>query len=137
MSLIILGREVFCYGIVGLLSAATHFLAALYAIDILLLSPIVGNLGAFVFGALVSYLGNTFWTFGHRRGITFFSGQQRFTRYLLLAVCGFVYNAIGMLLLTKWTAFSPAICIFLIVVSWPAISFLLCRYWIFRVATLP
>ncbi|OQX35617.1 MAG: hypothetical protein B0D91_10520 [Oceanospirillales bacterium LUC14_002_19_P2] len=136
MSLIILGREVFRYGIVGLLSSATHFLSALYAIEILLFSPMVGNLGAFASGVLVSYLGNTVWTFGHRRGATFFSGQQRFIRYLLMVTCGFFYNAIGMLLLSERTDFEPITCIFLIVVSWPAISFLLCRYWIFKVATL-
>jgi putative flippase GtrA len=116
------------FGVVGVVSTLAHVVGALFAIESVGLSPVIGSLVGFSLSFVVSYLGNALWTFKAETAMD----KTQFARYAVLAGSGFIFNSLIMAGVTEGFGLSHRIGLGVIVFTWPSISFLINRYWIFK-----
>ncbi len=120
-------RQLFAFGTVGSLAAATHLLIVFLLVE-RHMHPLTANVVAFVVAFQISYFGHRYWTFHGTRA----RHRVAVSRFLLTAVASLAMNE-GMfyLLLTLTTMpYLPALALVLVCVT-PA-TFLLGKLWAFR-----
>lgn len=122
-----LAGEASRFVVVGILNTAVHVTMAVALIELAGYHPVPGNLLAFLAALIVGYAGNALWTFRGRSGVD----GLTFGRYILVALSGVVYNAAVMALAVEVFRLGYQVGLAAIIMSWPAMSFLIMRYWVF------
>ncbi len=119
------------FGVVGLASTATHLGVAWVCIGLVGSSYQLGNSFAFFCSFVVSFLGNHLWTFvGHQEG-----SFAAFVKYALMALLGISYNILCVHIAVVALEFGYVNGLTWIVLTWPAISFLVSKSWVFASCT--
>ncbi|MCF6765040.1 GtrA family protein [Thiotrichales bacterium 19S3-7] len=125
---LILFKQTFKFGIVGVIAAIVHFSIVTVLVDLFHWYPLAANIIAFLIAYNVSYFGHKNWTF-HQEGkkISHTSG----IKFFIVASLSFILNEglYGIYLL-----FVPQyqIALFLTLATVPPITFLLSKLWAFK-----
>ncbi|WP_090487586.1 GtrA family protein [Ectothiorhodospira mobilis] len=112
---------------VGLLATLLHILLATTLIKYAALTPALANGLAFIGANLVSYICNTIWSFGQAPAV------HSWLRFILVSVTGLLTTMVisGAAEAVGW---HYGIGIALVVLTVPALSFMLHRHWTYRTA---
>lgn len=128
MSARLLVRQASRFVVVGGLATAVHVAAALAARTWLHASPLAANFTGYVCAVLVSYLGNSRWSFEQAHA------WPQFARFLVMSLSGLALNQALTWLTTSVLGLPFGVALALTVVAVPAFSFVLARLWVFRPA---
>lgn len=121
-----LARQLFFFGVVGVLATATHYLVALFSHEYLSVSLYLANLIGYLCAVMVSYHGHGKVTFQHAMG------HRVFMRFAVMSVTTFALSEILLLVLERYAGISHRISLLAVVLSIPLLSFLLAKLWVFR-----
>lgn len=121
------GAELVRFGLVGCLATAIHLVVFFAAHRGLAWHPTLATTIAFACAVGVSYGLNRSWTFRATGSHT-----RHFPRFVTIALCGAGLNATIMHVGVEVLGWSPSLCLLIIVVVLPGLSFCLQRQWGFR-----
>ncbi|WXG58007.1 MAG: GtrA family protein [Candidatus Sedimenticola sp. (ex Thyasira tokunagai)] len=122
-SLLQVGR----FGVVGILATGVHGLALYMFVEWVSLLPVIANSCAFLIAVVVSYVGHYRWTFNVTT-----AHVGTFTKFFILASSGFLLNALIMEVTTNIAGLHYFIGFAIIVLTVPAATFVVGRFWVFR-----
>jgi putative flippase GtrA len=112
------------FGIVGILAGLTQS-SIFYALaKYTSLSGFVANTLAFIFALVISYFGQSRWTFADRT-------KRSIPRFLTIALASFTISSGGAWIVVDRWRFSPIWMVPIILIVIPATSFVLMRVWAF------
>lgn len=114
------------FGLVGVAATLFHGVALFCWVELVGLNPVVSNALAFSTAFLVSYLGHYHWTFGSSAGHI-----SSMSKFLLTALAGFFANIAIMALVTEKLALNYWIGFAIIVLTIPALTYVISRCWVF------
>lgn len=113
------------YGLVGAISTTIHVVAAFFFLNIVGVTLLMANVGAFFTAISVSYFGNALWSFeagGEVRSMGRFFAASGVT----LALIVLISNGVTMAGLPPYTG------ILMIAVVIPIVGFLIQKLWVFN-----
>lgn len=120
-------RQVFRFGIVGLLAAMLHFSVVVLMVQRGSIEPLLANVFAFVLSFQVSYWGHRHWTFEN----TVVSHGIAFPKLAFVQIINFAANeTLFYIFLTLHLPYDIALLIVLTVL--PLFTFAASKLWIFR-----
>ena len=122
-SLLQIGR----FGIVGVAATVVHGASLYLFVEWALLNPVVANSCAFLIAVVVSYVGHYRWTFNATS-----AHMNTFTKFFILALSGFLLNALIMEVVTNVAGLHYFIGFAIIVLTVPVATFVIGRHWVFR-----
>lgn len=115
--------------LVGGTAALVHQIAVVAFVELGLLQPAIANVPAFALAWFVSYFGHRRWTFSstapHRHAIP---------RFLAVAVVSFLVNQSLFVALLSFTRLHYALALFITLFTVAVMTYVLSRFWAFRVA---
>ena len=114
--------------ITGIVSTLIHITTALYLIEHIYLSAMTGNSIAFILSFIFSYLVNKLWTFKEQS----MTHKNKLFRYMITTSTGLAFNIVTMSLIVNVLGQSHRIGLLFVVIFWPAINFILAKFWVFR-----
>ena len=118
-------RTLFRFGIVGITAAGVHAGIFLALVEMFNWSGLAANIAGFALAFVVSYLGQSRFTFG-------IAGPPgAVLRFLATALTGLVLNAASAWLIVDILERSPYWVLPFLLVIVPAITFLMMRFWVF------
>ena len=115
--------------IVGSLAAGVHLAILKVLVSVLALTPLTGNAIAFAIAFVVSYTGQSLWTFNHKQH------QHRGTllRFLITQLlCSFALNQGLYALILAFTPLHYMVASFIVLITVPLATFTLSKYWAFK-----
>jgi len=116
------------FGAVGAAAALTHFVVAVSAVRWGGLLPQWANVIGFAVAFIVSFLGQWRWTFR----IAAAPLRRALPSFFLIAVSGFLLNALAYQLLLTYTPLRYDAALAIVLVAVAALTFVLSRAWAFR-----
>lgn len=119
--------QLFAFGTVGALAAATHLLIV-FALVERHMHPLAANVVAFVVAFQISYFGHRYWTFHGSRA----RHRVAVSRFLLTAVASFAMNEGMFYLLLNYTTLPYLLSLTVVLVCVTPATFLLSKLWAFR-----
>lgn len=119
-------REIICFGIVGITATVTHYLVALTSHEVAGVNLYLANLIGYVTAMAVSYFGHGRFTFQ----VALTGANLR--RFVVASVTTFLFSELLLFLLERGTELPHRITLSLVVVSVPIFSFLLNKFWVYR-----
>lgn len=120
--------ELCIFGMVGCAATLTHYGVALICAELLGIGYQVSNLMGFWLAFAVSYLGQSILTFKSRPNL------GSFTKYILLAIFNYFMSAGILFFLESVLGIDYRIVLVVIVCLIPIISYIVSKFFIFRVA---
>ncbi|WP_263322405.1 GtrA family protein [Endozoicomonas sp. Mp262] len=115
--------------IVGSLAAFVHLGVLRVMVGSLSLSPLMGNAIAFAIAFIVSYTGQSLWTFNHKQH----QHQGTILRFLVTQLlCSFALNQGLYALILKFTLLNYMVASFIVLITVPLVTFTLSKYWAFK-----
>ena len=114
------------FSIVGGLATVVYLAAALIAVELLSMSPMIGALAGFSASFVVSYIGHFHFTFAA-------PGRYRdyVLRFAVSSLASFLISTLAMWSATKWFMIDYRIALVAIAIIIPICSYLLNRFWVF------
>lgn len=120
-------RQLFCFGVVGVAATLTHYLIALSAHEVAGISVYVANFMGYVTAMAVSYFGHGLFTF--QVALT----RATLQRFVVASVSTFLFSEALLWALESGTTLPSRVTLSIVVVSVPIVSFLLNKFWVYRV----
>lgn len=118
-------REVFFFGLVGVGATLTHYFAALASVEWASLNVFIANLIGYCTAVLLSF-------FGHSRlSFQVTMTKSRFTKFVITSVATFCTSQVLLAGLNSM-AMSERISLLIVVFSIPVISYLVNKFWVFK-----
>lgn len=90
------GKQFIAYAGVGAIGTAVHYLILILMVELVNLSPVVASSCGAITGAFVNYYLNYRFTFNSNK-----SHKEAITKFMIVALAGFVINLVIMWLLTS------------------------------------
>jgi len=119
--------QLFRFGLVGGIAAATHFCLVILLVNKFNLLPLIANIFAFFIAFFVSLFGHQYWTF-HTSNVTLSTSVWRF---FTVAGLGLLFNeCLFFLLLTVLHLYYP-LALFIVLLIVPPVTFICSKYWVF------
>ena len=112
------------FGIVGILAGLTQATIFYVLARYTSLSGFVANTLAFFFALIISYFGQSRWTFADRT-------NRSIPRFFTIALASFIIGSGGAWIVVDRLGFSPVWVVPIILIAIPAASFVLMRAWAF------
>ena len=122
-------NQIIKFVLVGSVAALIHLSILHLLVTSDLLQPLIANAAAFVVAFIVSYTGQSLWTFNHKRH-NHKSAALRFLATQLL--CSFALNQGLYTLLLTFTALNYLVASVIVLVTVPLMTFSLSKYWAFK-----
>lgn len=119
------------FGIVGVVTTATHVLVLSGLVELAEMEPILANTVAFLVSFAISFVGHFLWTFGGTDSGRMRRWHAALPRFLIVAVLGFLLNSLIVFSIVNVMSLSYRYAIVLIVTVVPVCTFVLSRYWAF------
>ena len=119
-------REIIAFGFVGGLATSTHYLFALIANEWLELPLYLANLIGYLFAVGVSFIGHSKVTFQVDMN------HVLLRRFCLMSIATFGLSEVLLLSLENGLNLQSRIVMLIVVVTIPAISYLLNKFWVYR-----
>ncbi|MFC3106626.1 GtrA family protein [Undibacterium arcticum] len=117
------------FGIVGLASAAVHYLVVVGLVELTYMHPLVANIIGFATSVWVSYFGHRHWTFGEH---TTTSTSTSMMRFLATAVLGFCVNELLFYLLLHFLTLPYYVSLIIDDAIVAVMTYTLSHLWAFR-----
>mgnify|MGYP005994805779 CR=1 FL=1 len=114
--------------VVGLCAMTVHFLLVVVFVN-LEVQPLVANVFAFLGAFQVSFWGHSSWSFADICG----SRGKSMLRFFAVAVGSFLLNEVLFAALLHWTILPYQLALFLVLGFVAGITFLLSKFWAFKV----
>lgn len=124
--LLVEGRRIIRFGIVGIVSTAVHAGTALFAVEIIGLHPVFASIIGQAVAGVVSYFGHALYSFTVK-----LDHRTYLWRFLVIGVFTFGLNAFVTWLLTDIIMISYRVAIILVTILVPVVNYLCNRYWVF------
>lgn len=121
--------QLFKFVLVGSVAAAIHLGILNLVVETELLLPLGANVIAFLFAFIVSYLGQSLWTFNHKSHEVHSSALKFLVTQLL---CSFALNQGLYSLLLTYTSLNYLLASFIVLATVPFATFTLSKYWAFK-----
>lgn len=119
-------REVFFFGVVGILATLTHYFCALVSHEKLLISIYIANLIGYLCAVAVSFIGHSLLTFNVGLKLKFLGP------FILVSVSTFFVSECVLWVLQDVMRLDPRISIAIIVITIPVISYILNKFWVYK-----
>ena len=117
------------FAAVGSFAALIHLGVLRLLVEFQLLTPLAANVFAFFIAFIISYTGQSLWTFNHRQH----QHKSAISRFLMVQLlCGFGLNQGLYTLLLRFTSLNYTLASFLVLATVPLATYTLSRYWAFR-----
>ena len=127
----LLARRWIRFGMVGGAAALVYVLLGLLFVNLWGMPVLLGNALAYALSFIVSYLGQSLWTFGTASAAGGLSHCTRLARFAAAQALGLGLNsAIIWLLMRLSLTYEVAMPVAVLLV--PVMVYLLCKYWVFR-----
>lgn len=121
-------RQLSWFIAVGCTAAATHWLAAIFAVTTLGYAPLVANVLGWLLAFGVSFAGHYQLTFRHQRG----PWAKAAWRFFMVSALGFSINELSYAYLLSTTTLPYDVLLALILIAVAGATFILGRFWAFR-----
>lgn len=121
-----LARQLFFFGVIGVLATATHYAVALFSHEYLSISLYLANLAGYLCAVTVSYHGHGKITFQHAMG------RAVFIRFTVMSVTIILVSEVILVVLERYAETSHRLALLAVVLSIPVLSFFLSKLWVFR-----
>ena len=131
MSYISIIRQGFRFGIVGIIATLTHVAIYIALVETTGMHPSFSNMLAFVVAFAVSFMGHFHWTFAAQNSLTRRLWGRPLLKFVLVALFGFVLNAIAVYVVTDVAHVSYLYATIFMVTVTPVSVFLLSKLWAF------
>jgi putative flippase GtrA len=119
------------FGVVGCLATLVHLGVLAFSVQVLSIPPMAGNVVAFCVAFIVSYLGQTLWTFADRNHDH--AGSGSVGRFLSVQVfSNFVLNQGLFFLLIEYTALHYLVASVIVLITVAFVTYLLSYFWALR-----
>lgn len=115
--------------IVGSLAAFVHLGILRLLVVYMVASPLQANVMAFAVAFVISYIGQRFWTFNHKKHNHKGSILRFLTTQLL---CGLALNQGFFAALLTFTQISYFLASFIVLITMPIVTYTLSKYWAFK-----
>lgn len=119
-------REVVFFALVGLTATFTHYGIAVAINEWVLANVYVANLAGYSTAVLVSYFGHSILSFQ----VSF--SRERFIKFCIASISTFLLSQVWLWVLQQIFPGYPKVTLFIVVISIPAISYLINKLWVFR-----
>ncbi len=125
----LLNHQLTKFIIVGSTAAGVHLSILQVVVSVLAVNPLVGNVFAFSIAFIVSYTGQSLWTFNHKQH----NHKGALWRFLLTQLlCSFVLNQGMYTLLLTLTPLNYMIASLMVLISVPIVTYTISKYWAFK-----
>lgn len=121
--------QLFKFVLIGSIAALIHLTILHLLVTTGLLQPLAANALAFMVAFIISYTGQSLWTFNHKQH-NHKSAALRFLATQLL--CSFALNQGLYALLLEFTALNYLVASVLVLITVPFVTFSLSKYWAFK-----
>ena len=122
-------NQIIKFGLIGSIAALVHLGVLHLLVSSELLQPLTANIGAFAAAFIVSYTGQSLWTFNHRQH----NHKSAALRFLMTQlICSFALNQGLYALLLKFTLLNYLVAGLIVLVTVPLVTFSLSKYWAFK-----
>ncbi|MDP0588904.1 MAG: GtrA family protein [Candidatus Endonucleobacter bathymodioli] len=115
--------------VVGSIAAVVHLGILRWTVEYMTVPPLLGNTMAFIVAFIVSYTGQSLWTFSHKQH----AHARTITRFLVTQLlCSFTLNQI---LFAAFLAFSDLhymVNSFIVLTIVPLVTYTVSKYWVFK-----
>ena len=125
----LLNHQLVKFVVVGSVAAGVHLSVLYLVVNLIGITPIVGNTIAFSIAFLVSYTGQSLWTFNHKQH----DHKSAAWRFLLIQLlCSFALNQGLFALLLTVTPLNYMVASFIVLITVPIATYTLSKYWAFK-----
>lgn len=114
----------------GFCATAAYYILGLFFVTLLKLPLLVGNTAAFALSFAVSYFGHSLWTFRTDRTI-----GETLPKFTLTQLLAFFLNSFIIDTFCRRFNVPYPIAMIVVIIIVPAITFIICKFWIFRKKT--
>ena len=118
------------FGVVGVAATAVHLTIFSLLINAVDMAPPIANIVGFLIAFLVSFAGQSSWTFPSPDASRSEAGR-RFLRFIGVSLIGFALNALTVFVVMTKGGYSYLHALPFMALGVPAVLFLLNRYWAF------
>ena len=119
-------REVLVFGIIGVLATLTHYGIAVGVNTLIISNVYCANAVGYSTAVLVSYFGHSHFSFQVERSRT------RFLKFCVASISTFIASQLVLWILQNLLALGDNISLFIIVLTIPALSYLVNKLWVFK-----
>jgi putative flippase GtrA len=119
-------RELVVFGVVGIIATLTHYIAAIFAIEILGMDPLAANFIAYCTAVGVSFFGHSMLTFRTTMS------RDRFIKFVTVSLSALAVSQGLLLLLTYIGFFGHRINMLAVVAVVPVYSYVLNKFWVYK-----
>ena len=122
-------NQIIKFVLVGSVAALIHLSILHLLVSSGLLQPLIANTGAFIVAFIVSYTGQSLWTFNHKQH----SHKSAALRFLVTQLlCSFTLNQGLYALLLRFTSLNYLVASLIVLVTIPLVTYSLSKYWAFK-----
>lgn len=127
----LLARRWIRFGMVGGAATLAYVLLGLLFVNLWGMHVLMGNALAYALSFIVSYLGQSLWTFGAASSASGLSHWTRLARFAAAQALGLGLNSVTIWLLMRLSlTYETAMPVAVLLV--PVMVYFLCKYWVFR-----
>ena len=119
-------RQLFVFGVIGVLATVTHYVVAISAHEALLINIYTANLLGYCVAVFVSYVGHGKLTFQVALS------HMVFLRFVAVSVSAFLSSEFILVALEQYLNFPHRISMLVVVAIIPVLSFLFNKFWVYR-----
>lgn len=120
-------KQLFRFGVVGIVAAAIHFYIVISLVQTWSLEPLIANVFAFGIAFQISYWGHRLWTFSNTTTLH----REAFPKLMLIQIINFAANeSLFYVFLTLNLPYPIALLIVLTIL--PIVTFVSSKLWVFR-----
>ena len=115
------------FGLIGIIAAMVHYATALLLFKMHVCSLVLANFFGFTLAFWVSYFGHFYFSFQTSAG-----HGQALPRFIITALCVFLFNDGCVMMLTRFSHLSASIILVLAIILAAGFSFLINRFFAFK-----
>jgi len=120
-------KQLWRYGIVGVIATVVHFCVAYLFYESLKLNFLFAHFFGFLGGLIIAYFGHYFYSFRDKAAHT-----ERFPKFLITTLAALTLHQVGAFLLVEHLNLDYSTEVLpLLVISVPVFTFLLNKFWVF------
>ncbi len=118
--------QIIKFAIIGLSATAIHYITALICVEIFNLNVLTANACAYVGAVSCSYIGHTYVTFQTTHS------KKNASKFIVASVIAFLLSQVLLHFFTNFTHLNHRLTFIFIVLSIPAFSFFINKFWVYR-----
>ncbi len=118
-------RQVFTFGVVGVIATATHYLVALLLTDLVEITVLISNILGYCAAVSVSIFGHS--TFTYRKAIT----RTVVRRFIVVSLSTLMASEVILFVLVSQMGVHHRIALAVVVATIPIITFFLNKFWVY------